>query len=262
MIGAPRAAALVLAAPALAVIVALAACGEGEVSSSAPTRGPRRGAAAPLATPPPSTPPGRGGGAGPPRPRFRDSTPSPSPSGALGVYEVTELETDEGAPAQPAARNLPEELRAALGVPQECLPADVASTLGTELRLPVRVWVTETGRVTRAEVGGSAPASVRDCVQRRAEAISMRGPIERAPRDVSTQLVIAIRRQDAPAPAAAPGWRTPEGAQAPALTLPATGPQGPPRGAVPPGSTLPAVAPGGRPPGFVPPSSTLPAIAE
>jgi hypothetical protein len=183
---------------------------------------------------------------------------------AWGVPPSEQITTAaETTPGTDAPRDYPGELQAALGVPTECIDTESArAAAGRTLRIPVRVVMTESARVTRAEVAGPLPEAGRECVRRRAESVSLRAPIENAPRTISTEIVIAVTAQPPAEPPAAPAWRAPAGAQAPGVTLPALAPAGPAPGAVPPGHTLPAGGTGGRPEGFVPPSSTLPAIAQ
>lgn len=246
-----------------------AGCGgdDDEPGSSSVQRGPgRRGGGGDVVAPasPPAAPPDSRSRA------VREATRTPQPWGAAPI-QVTETVVEGGGAAdEPQARagerDLGRELQQALGAPAECLPPEIARSLAPQLRLAVRVWVTASGRVTRAEVSGSAPVAVRDCVDRRAEALSLRAPVPGAPRDVATELVVDIR-PDGTARAAAgsaqpPERRLPPGASAPGITLPAVGAQGRPQGSVTPDLTLPAVGAEGRPEGFVPPSSTLPATAD
>lgn len=173
---------------------------------------------------------------------------------------VTETVVEATPGDQGELRDYSAEVARAIGVPSECITPEIARGAGRELRIPVRVSVSHSGRVTRAEVEGSLPREARECVRRRAEAISVAPPIAGAPRTIAAELVIEVTPPpvaEAPPP---PAWRLPPGAQPPAITLPAVGAEGRPPGTVPPDHTLPAIGAEGRPAGFVPPSHTLPAI--
>jgi hypothetical protein len=174
---------------------------------------------------------------------------------------MTETISEPPPEPAPSPRDYAAEVAAAIGTPSECFDAETVRTSGNELRIPVEVVVTASGRVTRAAVGGSLPAEVRACVRKRAEAIFIEPPIEGAPRSIDAELVFAIERT-APESEPVVTWRLPPGAQPPAITLPAVGAEGRPPGFVPPAHTLPAVGAEGRPPGFVPPAHTLPAVGE
>jgi hypothetical protein len=253
----PPRSALPSIAIAIAVSALLCGCGGGddETPRGAPSRGPA-GVQAPPPTKAEPRAPLRAGG----RPASTGSTWRPTPVPAT-ARERTEDERDEPG-ERPTLRDYGGELQAALGVPGDCIDRETARAAGSTLRIPVRVVVTESGRVTRAEVGGTLPEAARLCVQRRAEAVSMRAPIEGAPRSISTDIVLQATFGPDPQPAAEPEWRRPPGSQAPGITLPAVGAEGRPTGTVAPDRTLPAVGAEGRPEGWVPPSSTLPATAD
>ncbi|AKF07592.1 hypothetical protein [Sandaracinus amylolyticus] len=247
---------------ALVLGTALVACGGDDDGESAPsvTRGPQRGggvttesAVAGGASEPARVMPDREAAA------IRAQTRTPQAWGA-GPQEVTETRT-ETTPGATPARDLGAELRSAIGTPTQCFDAQTARAMSGTVRIPVRAYVTTTGRITRSEVGGSAPERVRACIVDSVEALAMRGPVEGAPREVSTEIVLDVRADSAPTavPSQAPEVPLQPGAVAPGITLPARGGDDPAPGFVPPSSTLPAVGPDEPAPGFVPPSSTLPA---
>lgn len=176
-------------------------------------------------------------------------------------------------PAGPAPAGPPDygnALRTAFGTPTDCISAQSRERLRGDLTVSVSARVTPSGRVTSANVSGSglSPEDLA-CMTRRAEALQLAGPIEGAPRTVSTSITYAIA--STPSTGTEGGWELdwgpsspaqgtlPAGAQAPGIVTPARGPSGRPPGAVAPDSTLPALAPSTPPPGYVPPASTLPA---
>ncbi|UJR79806.1 hypothetical protein [Sandaracinus amylolyticus] len=241
----------------------LVACGGGDDGGESATRGPQRGAgvtseSAVVTAPSEPAPrmPDREAAA------IRERTRTPQAWGA-GPLEVTETRT-ETTPGEAPERDLGAELRSAIGTPTQCFDVQTARAMTGTVRIPVRAYVMATGRITRAEVGGSAPEAVRACIAGLLEARAMRGPIEAAPRTVSTELVLELQADAAPTTVRSESPEVPlqPGAVAPGITLPARGGDAPAPGFVPPSSTLPAAGPEDRPPGFVPPSSTLPARVD
>ncbi|MGF1466310.1 MAG: hypothetical protein ACFCGT_09260 [Sandaracinaceae bacterium] len=164
----------------------------------------------------------------------------------------------------PRAPTLGELVRDAFGSPLDCLSEGTRRELPADgtLQVDVTVHVSLSGRVTRAEVRSTPlPEEDRLCLQRQAEGLQVPGPVEGAPRAVTTTLLFRIRREEPAPPPEEP--LPPRLGLAPDLTLePAGTATERPAGSLPPSSTLPAMTEEGRPPGFVPPSSTLPALAE
>jgi hypothetical protein len=161
-----------------------------------------------------------------------------------------------------AERDLGAELRAALGSPAGCIRSDTMLRAGGRLDVHVTATVGPSGRVTRATAHAeSLSTDERACLERRAGAVVLRGPVEGAPRAVTTTLAVTYRETPPPPPrdAPPPPIPLPPGARPPAYTLPAQVGDGPSPGTVPPRIVLPAQVGSGPAPGSVAPSLVLPA---
>lgn len=160
-------------------------------------------------------------------------------------------------------RDFSGELNRALGSPRSCIQTDQLQRGDTELRATINVLVSTSGRVTRAEVAGDLDDFTRRCVQRLAEEVRFRYPVEDAPRTVTTELIMQFRVTvpEGEAPESLYPQR-PAGFVAPTKTLPAVGAENRPSGFVAPASSLPSVGSESRPEGTVPPEHTLPARGE
>lgn len=187
-----------------------------------------------------------------------------SPGGAL---PSTPLGTDPGegssttSAAEPAERNLGDELRAAIGSPESCIDLATARTLHGHLSISVSATVTPAGGVTRASAsGGSLPESVLSCVQARALAARIAAPVEGAPRTISTSLSFDVTTTDDEVTRVTPEWRQPGAVATPGIVLPAVGAEGRPSGAVAPDIVTPAIGATGRPEGSVSPDIVAPAV--
>lgn len=200
----------------------------------------------------------------PPREYFAAAPPDPTlPTNDPRAPEtVTETITETVEVPAPAARDLGEELRVALGAPDGCLDLETVAAAHGSMRIGVSTSVLPSGRILRATVTG-LPAEAARCLESRALGVSLATPIDGAPRNVSTTLVFgsSVTRTPPPPAPPPPPFRLQPGQEGPAETLPAIGATGRPSGFVAPSETLPAATDQGRPPGFVPPSSTLPALA-
>lgn len=164
---------------------------EGTSGPPLPARGSVRGGGfGRAASPPPSTPPPAATG----RDRARgddewrsvgrpasDEAPAPS------------TETPSPGTPEPAARDYASELAAAFGSPAACFDFARITTFGESLRVNVSVTVMPSGRVNRASASGTGftPQEVA-CLQEHAMNVSLRGPIDGAPRTISARIEYAI----------------------------------------------------------------------
>lgn len=123
--------------------------------------------------------------------------------------------------------------------------------------MSLSVVLSRTGRVTRATATAPVPREISRCLREHAENIVLGGAVEGAPKTVTTE--VALTAPPAPGNEGPREWELPQGAEAPAVVLPATGNDGLGRGYRPPDRTLPARGPDEMPEGFVPPGQTLPA---
>jgi hypothetical protein len=107
----------------------------------------------------------------------------------------------------------------------------------------------------------SLPEAAVHCVEQRVLGAHLTGPIEGAPRSVSTTLRFEVTATDDTVTHETPEWHQPGQVAAPGIVLPAQGATGPASGSVRPDSVLPAVGATGRPEGSVQPDIVLPARA-
>ena len=108
-------------------------------------------------------------------------------------------ETAPGTGAGNGAADLGGRLREAIGDPSPCLGN--AASANQVVHLTVRAMVSTSGRVTRADVGGTgAPAAALECVRRRTLAAQLRGPVDGAPRPVDTTIELRARPARPPTP--------------------------------------------------------------
>lgn len=212
------------------------ACGEDRVNPNAPTREQMARIIPPPANPPAPAPPPRIV----PRSIARPTEASPGPSPTEFVIE--EQVTTPAPPTPPSARDLGEELRAAIGDITGCLDAETARSLHGSLTVNVTATVLPSGTMSRANATAPLPEAARRCIQDRALHASI-AAVERAPRSISTTLRFEVEASAPPPPVReyAPDY-TPPGAAAPGVTLPALGGP-PPPGAQAPGLVLPARVP-------------------
>ena len=221
----------------LAVASTTVACSgrdENAVNPNAPTRE----STARIMTPPENAP-----AIPPPRLRPRPMAQKVAPLGPA----PTEYVIEEPAPALAAAeapheRDFSEELRNAVGDIASCLDVETARTLHGALTVSVSTTVLPSGTMSRASVSAPLPEAARNCIRDRALHASI-GPVENAPRSISTTLRFEVQASEAPPPQRvfAPDY-IPPGATAPGVTLPALG-GAPPAGAQAPGIVLPAQVP-------------------
>lgn len=174
----------------------LFACG----SSDAPTSGPMerpRGVNAPAETPAPKPT------APKPAAAVEEATPIPEQA---PLPAAAEEKKDEAPP-----RDYPAELLAALGAPVDCLHPRSGADVPSELHVDVQVYLLETGFVSRAYARSpSLDAAETQCLTKRASSLRLRGPIEDAPRSVSTTLTLTLQRAEKPAAEKAPEAPEPE----------------------------------------------------
>jgi len=170
----------------------------GEETPRGPTRMPATAATpAPTAAPPRSSLPSP----------FLDRAPDP---GALtrGDAQVgTEPAAAEGAApdaGKAPERDLASELLALMGHPARCVDLGAVARGGGRLSVTMTVHVVPSGRITRATaMAPGQPPEVLKCLEERVVAATFRGPVEGAPRVVTTTLPIEVVAQPT-APAAAP----------------------------------------------------------
>lgn len=135
----------------------------------------------------------------------RPTAPAPPPPAAPAP---------EAAAEEKPERNLGAELSAAVGNVTTCLkPRPVGGGGPTTLSVSLEAVLTQTGIVTRSSARGSGlDAGETECVRRRLDGARLTGPIEDAPRTVSTTITVTLtapppaKPSDAtpPAPTAAP----------------------------------------------------------
>ncbi len=235
--------------------LALLAGGGDEAPTSTHARGPYGGtvATAPVTS---SAPPRHA--SEPFASRSSRATASPSaPSTPAGEETTTTVTTVESPVAD--ERDLGAELAAAVGSPASCIDLATARSLHGTLSIHVTATVTPAGGVTRGTASGAGlPASAIECLRARVLAAHLGGPIEGAPRTLSTTLSFEVSATDDETTTETPAWHQPGHVVEPGVVLPAVGATGRPEGAVAPDHTLPARA-SGRPEGSVPPDLVLPA---
>jgi hypothetical protein len=280
-----RALALALAATAAAAAVGACGCGERrarEASAAGPAAPATRGLGPPR---PAAAAPGEGAataGAPGPRPLRASSLEEElraraEPGGLAGGLAgggaagaglggggaQTWVETYPVAGERPRDdRDLGAELRAALGSPEGCVRGETMTRLGGRLDVQVTATVGPSGRVSTASVGAPGlSAEERACLERRAGGVVLRGPVEGAPRRVSTTLAATYRATPPPPPrdVPPPPIPLPPGARPPSHALPAQVGDGPAPGSVAPRIVLPAQVGDGPAPGSVAPRIVLPA---
>lgn len=94
-------------------------------------------------------------------------------------------------------RDLSAELAKLVGQPVQCLDLDKVAGSGGKIEIRVRAMVAPSGRITRASA--TAPGQAREatkCIESRVTAGSLRGPIQDAPRSVSSETEIEVVRAE------------------------------------------------------------------
>jgi hypothetical protein len=248
---------------AIGVVCALVGCG-GDDPPPTVGRGPFRGppattrpaAAAPLAGP---------GATGRREYGTTDHTTLHAAPPVTGGSTTTTSVTPAATTAEEAHRDLPADLAAAIGSPASCIDTTVARGLHGRLLVNVSATVTAVGTVTRATASGTGlPESTIECIRARALAAHLAGPVEGAPRTISTTLAFDITTTDDETTTETPVWHQPGAVAEPGHVLPAGGTvTARPEGSVRPDSVLPAVAPSGaHQEGRVAPDIVLPARGQ
>ena len=140
------------------------------------------------------------GAAPPPPAQAALPRPAASPKRAEPAHEEEETE------AEKEERDYSAELLAAVGTPVHCLKQRVKSPdVPSEIRIDINATVVEVGLVTRAYVRSShLDDEELKCVEEHVSRLRMRGPIEEAPRSISTTFVVELKPAAAPAAPAAP----------------------------------------------------------
>jgi hypothetical protein len=121
----------------------------------------------------------------------KPSDPFPSPQAAepKGSNPVAAAQEAVAAPEEEEKRDLGKELLAAVGSPTNCLRSRTGSDAPQSISIALEAVVVESGMVTRAYARSSAlDAEEAECVRKRVAALSLRGPIEEAPRTVTATL--------------------------------------------------------------------------
>lgn len=176
---------------ALGLSIAAAACGWGDTDAEANprTRGPARPA-------PTTSEPAKSvdlGSRGPVAQAQPQGEPLKAPKPVLAEK-----------PAEPEKekRDLSRELRAAVGMPTDCLRPRTGADVPPKVVVDVEAHLVESGLVTRAYVRASQlePAEL-ECLQKRVAAVRLAPPIEESPRAVNASLEFKFA---APAPPKAP----------------------------------------------------------
>jgi len=173
-----------------ALALTSAACGDepGDPAPQAAPRGPSNEDVGTAETPETPQPTAR-----PPEPEpykspFEDDTPGPSAPAAEAEKKKEEEERDLGA-----------ELKSALGSPVGCLTPRPADQAPDRITIAISAQLVGSGRITRATASASQlEASELDCVRRRVEAIRLRGPVDDAPRGVSTSVELELKTPQPP----------------------------------------------------------------
>lgn len=204
-----RAVAHALAAGALALGIGLgiAGCGDDEPApAAAGGRGPLSGGRGAVATPvvsagPPVAPTTRSGRSGSGR------AGSTAPSGRLGAGPGTPViapgaagDDDDAEPAE-EERDLGEELHAAIGSIERCIDLETARALEGTLHVNVTAQIMPSGRISTASANAARLSRAQNaCIEDIVEHISLPGPIDGAPRAISTsiELVVEITEPEEP----------------------------------------------------------------
>lgn len=93
----------------------------------------------------------------------------------------------------PRERDLGAELGEAVGSIQACLDLETARRIDGTLRVPITAQVLPSGRISRASArGGSLSREQNQCIEGVVTHTSLRGPIDGAPREVSTTLELDV----------------------------------------------------------------------
>lgn len=190
-------------APVVLFLLALG-CGRRDEGTSGPPLPPRGsvrgGGVGRAATPPPSTP-APPAATGRTRARADDDWRSVGRPAASDEAPTTAETTPPAEAAAPAARDYAGELTAAFGSPTSCFDYARISTFGESLRVNVSVTVMPSGRVNRASASGTGftPEEVA-CLEEHAMNVSLRGPIDGAPRTISARIEYAIEATPNEAP--------------------------------------------------------------
>jgi hypothetical protein len=131
-----------------------------------------------------------------------------------------EVEENPAAPAKkvekpeekPKERDFPAELSAALGGAAGCVQARPSKSGPQEISISVDAHVTANGIVSRAYARSSQlEAGELECVRKQAGALRLQGPIDDAPRMITTTLTLKMKPPPAPPAAAAPPATPEEG---------------------------------------------------
>lgn len=97
-------------------------------------------------------------------------------------------------------RDLGQELLAAIGSPTDCLRPRTGPDVPASISVALEAVVVESGMVTRAYARSSALApEENECVRKRLAGVSLRGPIEEAPRSVTATLEFKQKSAEKPA---------------------------------------------------------------
>lgn len=183
-------------------VLSLAACDETRVQSrklgllpgeeQANARAPKTEAPASKPEPPPFRPLPSNLRAGPDPGALSKPADAP-PGGDTGAPAA------EAAPPEPPPRDLSGELASAFGQPLSCLDAAAVASGGGRLTVTITAYLMPSGRITRASASAPGqPSEAITCLEKRASALSLRGPIDDAPRQVSAALPVEVVTRSSP----------------------------------------------------------------
>jgi len=125
----------------------------------------------------------------------------PDAGGAAASAEATPA-ADAGAKPE---RDLAAELAGLVGAPAQCVDLATVARGGGRLTITLSATVVPSGRITRASASAPGqPTQAVRCLEQRLAAASFRGPVEGAPRSVTTTVPIEVVSQAAPEAAKPP----------------------------------------------------------
>jgi hypothetical protein len=124
--------------------------------------------------------------------------PAPAPTAPAVAQAPQPVQAPEPQPDKPAEapekRDYSAELLSAVGSPVDCLKPRDSADAPPEIRIDLEAHVLDTGSISRGYARSSQlERQELDCVRTRLEGAHLRGPIEEAPRTVSSTLSIKLK---------------------------------------------------------------------